>query len=283
MKAGDCREGLAGLAGRSVAMTLTDPPYFLDGMDDRWNREKLAGRMTEGVVGGLPRGQKFSPSQGARLYRFLLPVAGQLLRVMVPGGFVLTFSAPRLAHRTAAALEDGGFHIRDLLFWKRPGQPKAFRQDHFIRRRNIAETEKERIIARLGGRKTAQLRPDAEVIVLAQSPPEGTLADNFLKWGTGLANVSDPVLQSGKFPGTLMEAARPRGAERSHITEKPVDLGRHLIRIFGGEKGGLILDPFAGSGAFGAAALTEGYRFAGFEIDAETAAAANVRLTAAAG
>lgn len=265
------------LASGTVALTLTDPPYFLDGMDDRWNKQKLERRILPGVIGGLPRGQKFSALQSKKLYQFLQEVAFQIYRVMVPGGFVLTFSAPRLAHRTAAAFEDVGFQIRDLLFWKRRSQAKAFKQDHFIRRRPISSTEKERIITRLGGRKTAQLRQDAEIIVLAQKPPEGTLADNFLTFGVGLADMRNPMLGDG-FPSTLIEAARPSAALRSHLAEKPVNLGRHLIRIFGGEKGGLVLDPFAGSGAFGEAALLEGYRFCGFEADQETAAAANLRL-----
>ena len=275
IETGDCRDGMTGIASRTVALTLTDPPYFLDGMDNRWNNEKLRQRITPGIIGGLPRGQKFSTLQGKNLHRFLRQAASEVHRVMFPGGFVLAFAAPRLAHRTAAAFEDGGFQIRDLLFWKRRSQPKAFSQNHFVRRRNISEKKKQQIIARLGGRKTAQLRPDAEVIVLAQKPPEGTLVDNFLTYGVGLADMKNPMLGNG-FPGTLIEAARP--AKRSHLTEKPVNLGRHLIRIFAGEKGGLVLDPFAGSGAFGEAALLEGYRFRGFETDRETAAAANLRL-----
>ena len=35
-------------------LVLTDPPYFIDGMDDRWDNEKLRRRAKPGVVGGIP-------------------------------------------------------------------------------------------------------------------------------------------------------------------------------------------------------------------------------------
>jgi site-specific DNA-methyltransferase (adenine-specific) len=42
--------------------------------------------------------------------------------------------------------------------------------------------------------------------------------------------------------------------------------------------GGLILDPFCGSGSTGIAALAEGFRFIGIEIDAEYARTARRRV-----
>ena len=57
----------------------------------------------------------------------------------------------------------------------------------------------------------------------------------------------------------------PRGDDREHITEKPLELMRSLVRI--APPGGLVVDPFAGSGTTGAACLAEGRRFIGFEID----------------
>ena len=60
---------------------------------------------------------------------------------------------------------------------------------------------------------------------------------------------------------------------------KPVDLLRHLIRIFcaSGARA-VVLDPFAGSGSAGVAARLEGRRFIGFEKAERAAKAANKRV-----
>ena len=174
------------------------------------------------------------------------------------------------------AIESAGFEIRDLLGWQFQGQPKAFAQDHFVRRRGLPPHEEKEVLRRLGGRKTPQLRPQMEMIVLAQAPRIGTFVDNWLTYETGLIEVSDPVIQPAAFPGTLIPHPKPR-ERHNHMTTKPVDVCRHLIRIFSAPRS-LVLDPFAGSGTTGVAALREGRSFIGFEIDYETAAGANRRI-----
>jgi site-specific DNA-methyltransferase (adenine-specific) len=67
-------------------------------------------------------------------------------------------------------------------------------------------------------------------------------------------------------------------AEKHHLTGKPVDLMRAVNAIT--TPGGLILDPFCGSGATGVAALRDGYRFLGIEVMAEFAATAREWLDA---
>ncbi len=281
----DCRNEMGSLPSHSVALVLTDPPYFIDGMDDRWSHNGLRARVKKGVIGGLPAGMKFDVKQGKRLYAFLLPVAEQWLRLLKPGGFALCFSQPRLVHRTAAALEDAGFEIRDLLAWKYEGQAKAFTQAHFIRRRKgLSERSRQRMIRRLGERKTPQLKPQMEMIVLAQAPRDGTYADNWLKHRAGLIDTGNPLLDVGRFPGTVISAPKPR--ERyGHMTAKPVDLLRHLIRIFcadacQGSKP-VVFDPFAGSGSTGVAARLEGRAFCGYEIDPAMSEIAEERIAAA--
>ena len=51
---------------------------------------------------------------------------------------------------------------------------------------------------------------------------------------------------------------------RIHPQQKPVDLLRWLVRSYS-RPGDLVIDPFAGSGSTGVAALAEGRRFAGFD------------------
>ena len=64
-----------------------------------------------------------------------------------------------------------------------------------------------------------------------------------------------------------------------HYSRFPVALPRQCIEAYGiaGEEV-LVLDPFAGSGSTGIAALEAGCSFVGFEIDSGQAQAANTRL-----
>ncbi len=273
----DCRLAMPDMKANSVSLIVTDPPYFIDGMDDSWNRKSLLRRARKGaVVKSLPVGMKFDSAQGPRLREFLEPITHEWLRIVRPGGFVLCFSQNRLAHHAAMAIETAGFEIRDTLAWRYEGQAKAFSQNHFVHRSDLPQKEKYRLIAKLGGRKTPQLKPQYETIILAQAPREGTFVDNWDRWSTGLIDVSNPLIAPDRFPGTVIPARKPRD-RYGHITAKPVDLLRHLIRIFS-PKGALVFDPFAGSGSTGVAALLEGRRFSGVEKDAAMARTANQRI-----
>ena len=64
-----------------------------------------------------------------------------------------------------------------------------------------------------------------------------------------------------------------------HNTVKPIAIMAWLCRLVGGQPGSLILDPFAGSGTTGIAALREGFRFLGFELDPEYIQIAEARIT----
>lgn len=80
------------------------------------------------------------------------------------------------------------------------------------------------------------------------------------------------------------KADRDEGMERAdgeraniHPTVKPTALMRYLCRLVT-PPGGLVLDPFAGSGSTGKAAHLEGFQFIGFEQSAEYAAIAAARI-----
>ncbi len=264
------------LEDRSVSLVLTDPPYFIDGMDDGWDNEKLHKRVKKGVIGGLPMGQKFDASQGIRLQKFLSKVGEECMRVLKPGGFMLCFGQPRLIHHTAMALENVSFEVRDIIAWQYEGQPKAFSQTHFVKKMNISEAEKASILKELGNRKTPQLKPRMELIVLAQKPKEGTFVNNWLEYGTGLVNVADPLIEPNKFPSTIIPCPKTR-EKYNHMAVKPLDIIRHLIRIFSKE-GDLVLDPFIGTGTTAVGALQENRQCIGYEIDKNMLPTISIRL-----
>ena len=66
-----------------------------------------------------------------------------------------------------------------------------------------------------------------------------------------------------------------------HPTVKPISLMRWLVRLIT-PPGGVVLDPFTGSGSTGVAAVLEGARFIGCELSAEYAQLARARIAHAA-
>jgi DNA modification methylase len=64
----------------------------------------------------------------------------------------------------------------------------------------------------------------------------------------------------------VVRSARVSATDREHQTQKPLDLMRKLVRVVSAP-GGMILDPFMGSGSTGCAAMAEGRDFIGIERD----------------
>lgn len=72
-------------------------------------------------------------------------------------------------------------------------------------------------------------------------------------------------------------AGRHGERRNHHPTVKPIELMRYLIRLIT-PPGGIVLDPFAGSGTTGVAAALEGFDFLGFEMMADYAEIARARI-----
>lgn len=98
-------------------------------------------------------------------------------------------------------------------------------------------------------------------------------AAEYILWGTnGAFDASREVYLPGVF-----SASQPRGRQRRHITQKPVEgLMDELVQIC--PAGGTILDPFAGSGSTGVAALQADRRFVGIELSRQYHQIAEQRL-----
>jgi DNA modification methylase len=71
-----------------------------------------------------------------------------------------------------------------------------------------------------------------------------------------------------------------RDADNKHPTVKPTALMRYLCRLVT-PPGGIVLDPFMGSGSTGKAAILEGFQFIGIEREAEYVAIAKARIVKA--
>jgi len=73
------------------------------------------------------------------------------------------------------------------------------------------------------------------------------------------------------------EPTEPPASRNHHPTVKPIALMRWLCRLVT-PPGGLVLDPFNGSGSTGCAAVLEGFRYLGAELDAEYVEIARKRI-----
>jgi site-specific DNA-methyltransferase (adenine-specific) len=116
----------------------------------------------------------------------------------------------------------------------------------------------------------------------AKGPHTGYFAYQceFMVWGTNGPCIRKLNLQQGgegRMPGCFRQSVR--GSDKHHQTGKPTNVMVWLIRCC--LPGGLVLDPFMGSGTTGVACLQTGRRFLGIEIDSVYCAIAKERLAKA--
>ncbi len=257
---GDCLDVLKTFEDNSIDGCITDPPYGM-GMDE-WDHS-------------VPT----------------VEIWKEVLRVLKPGAFCLSFCSPQLYHRMACAVEDAGFKIKDQIMW-------------------MVTTKMP---------KKNYLKPAHEPIVVAQKPFKGSIQKNFEDWGVGKIDVLNTRIPwekappkgwvkdghkrrqfgrtgkttgtqeefgkvdanpAGRYPSNIIGEVLPehqkyfyaprvtrkeRGEYNDHPTPKPISLMTYLIKLYCPE-GGIVLDPFCGSGSTGVASLLSSRTFLGIDL-----------------
>lgn len=136
---GDCIAVMRGMPDASVDAIVTDPPYGLSFMGKRWDYD-------------VPSVETWA----------------ECLRVLKPGGHLLSFAGTRTQHRMAVRIEDAGFEIRDMIAWVYgSGFPKSHNGEW-------------------GG---TALKPALEPITMARKPLVGTVESNWREHRTGSLNI----------------------------------------------------------------------------------------------
>jgi len=143
---------------------VTDPPYEIGFMGKSWDASGIANNSE---------------------------MWSECLRVLKPGGYLLSFSATRTYHRMAVAIEDAGFEIRDMIEWVYgSGFPKSLNVGKAVARLQGKDIPKTKGF-NVAGQGTA-LKPAHEPICMARKPlAEKTVAENCLKYGTGGINIDE--------------------------------------------------------------------------------------------
>jgi DNA modification methylase len=118
LRLGDCLEVLKTLPDNSVDSVVVDPPYHLTSIVKRFGKEGSAPAQfgTDGAYSRASKGFMGKEWDGGDI-AFRTDVWSECLRVLKPGGHLLSFSHSRTYHRMAVAIEDAGFEIRDSIMW----------------------------------------------------------------------------------------------------------------------------------------------------------------------
>jgi site-specific DNA-methyltransferase (adenine-specific) len=105
--------------------------------------------------------------------------------------------------------------------------------------------------------------------------------------GNGSGTPNAPVYADRGGASRFFYTAKASQAERNighapgercnHPTVKPIDLMQWLVRLVT-PPGGIVLDPFMGSGSTGIACAREGFQFIGIDIDPHNVATARKRI-----
>jgi site-specific DNA-methyltransferase (adenine-specific) len=267
LRLGDCLEVLKTIPDNSIDAVITDPPYGIGFMNKEWdNPEKLRQQQERDLErskirnenGTAPVTASFSPfpgqgykgrKEGLWFQQWCQLWAEECLRILKPGGHILSFSAPRTYHRMASAFEDAGFEIRDQLMWVfGSGFPKSHNIGKAIGKMEIEHDYE--------GWGTA-LKPAHEPIVMARKPiSEKSIAENVLKHGTGGINIDGSRIEMKDKENINFD--RPRVREKKDwvydlgITWEDPNIkeyneqGRFPANIIFDEEAGQLLDEQSG-------------------------------------
>ena len=242
---GDCLEVVKAFPENSIDSIITDPPYHLKSIVERFGKKSSAPARygKDGSFARLSGGFMGMEWDGGDI-AFRSETWAEFLRVAKPGAALMSFGGTRTFHRIACAIEDAGWVIYDTIMWVYlTGMPKSRDIGKDIDRtlgfeREVIETRAQ------GGAKfkatqelidnggfndpsrteyqvTAPasdeakmwdgygtgLSPAFEPIIVARKPVDETYAKNALKWGVAGLNINEGRL--GRTPKSFVDKGRP--------------------------------------------------------------------------
>ncbi|WP_084269299.1 DNA-methyltransferase [Mycobacterium avium] len=172
--------------------------------------------------------------------------------------------------RTALALQDDGWILRNAVIWAKPNSMPESVTDRLAGRYEF--------VFLFAKQRTywfdldAIREPHADVS-LRRAMPHRTAPGRSMRDGHGLVDGASPQTlrldqmnhAAGRNPGDIWTIATKPFTE-AHFAVMPEELARRCI-LAGCKPGGTVLDPFSGSGTTGLAAQRTGRRYIGIDIN----------------
>jgi site-specific DNA-methyltransferase (adenine-specific) len=106
---------------------------------------------------------------------------------------------------------------------------------------------------------------------------DGESNTHFLRGRSGPDNQHGDSGSAARFFYCAKASRSERGVDNKHPTVKSLNLMRYLCKLIT-PSGGIVLDPFAGSGSTGVAAKQEGFQSILIELERESYETANARM-----
>lgn len=204
-------EILKRLKPNSIDSIVTDPPYGLKFMNKKWDHSV--------------------PS--VQFWR-------DCLRVLKPGGHVLSFGGTRTYHRMACNIEDAGFEIRDQIQWLYgSGFPKSHNISKAIDKKfgSLKEVEYNQGGGYGNGKfknsNVSNTRADGHIGKGKKSIANSDLAKQWDGWGTALKPACEPLCLARKplSEKTIVNNVLEHGTGGINIDECRVETEHNKVRI----------------------------------------------------
>lgn len=250
---GDCLEKLKELPDNSVEMVLTSPPY-----DD------------------------LRAYQGLSFEQFQV-VAKELYRLVKPGGVVVWIvgdqcingSESGTSFRQVLYFKDTGFRIHDTMIWQKFGGP-------FPETVRYYQNFEYMFVLSKGAPSFINLLADRENVTSGRK----IQTTDRQKDGTTRPSSHHKTHPSGKYVKpfgvryNVWKMSNHSRKETKHPAAFPVSLVEDHLKTWC-PPGGIVLDPFFGSGTTGVAAKRLGFKFIGIERESEYVEIASRRIMGA--
>jgi site-specific DNA-methyltransferase (adenine-specific) len=240
---GDCREILPQLPGESADLVFADPPYNLQLRQELYRPDSSR---VDAVDDGWDRFSSFEEYD-----TFTREWLSACRRVLKPSGSLWVIGTYHNIHRVGAILQDLGYWILNEIVWIKANPMPNFRGVRFT---NAHET-------------------------LLWAARERGARYTFHHHAMKSLNEDLQMRSDWILPVCSGRERLREGGEKVHSTQKPEALLYRVI-LSSTDPGGLVLDPFFGSGTTGAVARRLGRRWMGIEKDPAYVAAARRRIDA---
>lgn len=226
---------LNSLRADSVDMIFADPPYNLS----NGGFSVHAGRMVSVNKGDWDKSQGFDND-----YDFHHRWLEAARRVLKPSGTIWVSGTYHSIYQCGHAIQSIGFHILNDVSWFKPNASPNLSCRFFT--------------------------ASHETLIWARKDKKAKHTFNYAAMKEG--NWSeDPMKKPGLQMRSVWSLGTPKPAEKKfgkHPTQKPFDLLKRVV-LASTNKGDLILDPFTGSSTTGLAAIANGRKFIGIDLEKE--------------